>query len=1190
MFTLLFKFEWQYHSKQLSFYIFSTIFFLLGFYMSSGGRLGATELVKTNSPYQISFFIGIFSLVSVFAIMFYCINAMVRDRQYHAEGIIHSTPVKKHHFFWSRFIGTFLISLLVYTLMLIGFAVGTFFSNNPDGLGPFVFNHYFYIWSSLVLANLFILTALLFSFATLSRKALIVYIGAVLIYALYWGCSIFLNSPMLAQAVPPSPENMIIAAIADPFGLSAFFEQTMYWTPFQKNNQLVSFSGYFLWNRLIWLSFSILLLGITYRLFSFRKGIQKIKKTKDLSDEILKKKTYTPVLTFAKTSKAQFIGFLSLTKLELAAIFKSLPFIAILLIWVLIAFTEIYSRIYEGGAYQDSLYPVTYFLIELISDPLPIMGLILIIFYSGELVWRECNVHFNEITDVTPASNGIFFFSKYVALLVLPMLLILIGVLISVGFQIVGNYYQLEWSQYINLFYFQSIELFFYGVVALFIQSLVSNKYLGMFLSGILIFGLGSTLSNFIGIEHSLLQLGRTPPIVYIDMNGYGTYPRIFHWYALYWMALAGILVLLAFKLWRRGTISGFKFRMQQLFSNWKKSERSIIFGFLILFIGSGSVIFYNTNIVNEYRSSNKQLDLAEAYERKFKQYDTLEELYPVDIKTAIDIYPKAKKYSVRADYILSNKSDVKVNMVFISPREPLQSVFLENAILVEQDIIFNTYLFKLNDPLLPDERLKFQYELSVQNDGFEKRGAIVENGSYIIHSSFSPSLGYRNSREIRNASERKKRGLPQLKEETMEAKDLHSIPDNLIGKLPFETIVSTQSDQIALAPGNLIKEWKEDKRNYYHYKTEEKVSPMLGYFSAKYEVQKETHNGVTIAQYFHSGHDINVASTMKASKETLDYCIENFGDYPFDHLRIAEIPAYWPFGGQALPGTISMVEDQFYLLDQRNTDIFNLVAKRTIHEIAHQWWGHILTPKMTRGAGFFIEGLAKYTEIVVMEKYYGKGVLWNLSEYSNNRYFTGRSYASEIEPPIYLSDGEDHLLYGKDYTTMLALKELIGAEKIDAILQKIVSQYRNKEELEVVTLDFLKEVYQVTPAKYHTLVDDWFKRIITYDLSVEGTSYKELSNGQFEVVLDVVTKRFETKKQGEDAAISLDEPIQIGLFTKHPKEVGVGEQILYLEPHNFDNETSQIKIIVNELPVYVSIDPYGTRLDKNRIDNITRL
>ncbi|MDY8135274.1 ABC transporter permease/M1 family aminopeptidase [Aquimarina sp. 2201CG5-10] len=1190
MFTHLFKFEWKYHTKQLSFYMFSAIFFLLGFYMSSGGRLGATELVKTNSPYQISFFVGIFSLVSVFATMFYCINAMIRDRRYFIEEIIYSTPLKKYQFYWSRFAGTFLVSLLVFTLLIVGFAIGTFFSMDPDSLLPFNIFHYVYIWAILILPNLFILTALLFSFATLSRKALVVYIGAVFIYALYWGCAIFFNSPMLAQAVPPSPENMIIASLADPFGLSAFFEQTMYWTPFQKNTQLVSFSGYFMLNRVFWVIISLVLLGITYKLFSFRKGNRRIKKDKEVSEMYTEEKTYTPVLTFIQTRKARLLGLFSLAKLELSNVFRGLPFIAVMLIWVLISVTEIYSRIFEGGTYHDSQYPATYRLIELTSEGLPMLGLILIIFYSGELVWRERNLTINGIIDTTPTTNSIFFFSKYIALLILPLFLVLISIFISIGFQVIGDYHDFKWNQYINLFYLQGVQMIFYGILALFVQNVVSNKYVGMFISGILIFFLGSSLSNHIGIEYPLLKLGRTPLVIYNDMVSYGYYLKSFHWYSIYWLSLGGILVLLAFKLWRRGAVSNFRFRILQLFSGWKKIERLTIIGFLIVFMGSGSVIFYNINILNKYYLSNERLNLSEMYEKKFKQYDTLEELYPVDLKTEVDVYPEDKKYRVKANYVLKNKSNTNVESVFISPRIPLESVYLENATLIEHDSIFKTYLFQLQSPLYPDEKLTFRYQLTVENDGFETKTDIVNNGSYILHSSFEPSLGYRPSMEIRDSKERKNRGLPEREEEVTEERDLHEGSDNLIGRVSFETVVSTQADQTAIAPGNLIKHWTSENRNYYHYKAKEKISPLLGYFSARYKIHKENHRGVSIEQYYHPDHDMNVELITKASKEAMDYCLQNFGAYPFDHIRIAEIPGYWPFGGQAMPGTISMVEDNLYLLDQRNSSVFNLVAKRTIHEVAHQWWGHILTPKMTVGGGFFIEGLAKYTEIVVMEKHYGKGVFWNLSEYSNNRYFTGRSYASEMEPPAYLSDGEGYILYGKDYTIMLALKELIGVEKIDNILQKMVTQYRGKEEFEAITLDFLNEVYQVTPPDYHTLVDDWFKRIITYDLEVKNTSYEKLSNGKYKITLDLITKRLEAKKLGEDVPISIQEPIQIGLFQKHPKEIGVGEQPLYLQSHNFDKENSQISIIVDKLPTYVSIDPYGTRLDKNRVNNIKRL
>ncbi|MCB0388817.1 MAG: hypothetical protein KDD23_09200, partial [Winogradskyella sp.] len=101
----------------------------------------------------------------------------------------------------------------------------------------------------------------------------------------YFVSSIFLNSPLLAQAVPASPESMAMAAVADPYGIAAFFEQTQYWTPFQKNTQLLSFSGLFLLNRVVWMLVGLVVLWATFQLFSFRKLTKKVKKEPSIKNE-----------------------------------------------------------------------------------------------------------------------------------------------------------------------------------------------------------------------------------------------------------------------------------------------------------------------------------------------------------------------------------------------------------------------------------------------------------------------------------------------------------------------------------------------------------------------------------------------------------------------------------------------------------------------------------------------------------------------------------------------------------------------------------------------------------------------------------------------------------------------------------------------------------------------------------------
>ncbi len=318
--------------------------------------------------------------------------------------------------------------------------------------------------------------------------------------------------------------------------------------------------------------------------------------------------------------------------------------------------------------------------------------------------------------------------------------------------------------------------------------------------------------------------------------------------------------------------------------------------------------------------------------------------------------------------------------------------------------------------------------------------------------------------------------------------------------------------------------------------------------------------------------------------KQTLDYMQNEFGPYPLDHLRIAELPSFWGFGGFAAAGTISMVEDNLYLVDERNPKAFNLVAKRTIHEVAHQWWGHQLSTQSVSGGQTFVEGFAKYSEGVVMEKYYGMPSLFQLGKSANHTYFTGRSYAATPEQPLYLEQGEHYMLYGKSYMVMMGLKDLIGESAINKVLKTLVQRHKDEVDASVTTPEFLNELYTVTPRKYQELINDWFKKIITYDLSVEGAAYSELQNGRYEVTLTVEAQKLEFI-DGIDSPIEMNEPIMIGLYSTHPSEA-FEEQIFFLDTKKIITGSQQITIQVDKLPSYVSIDPYGTRPDLVRSDN----
>ncbi|MBG7631308.1 MAG: ABC transporter permease, partial [Bacteroidetes bacterium] len=236
MFKKLIQFEVFYQLKQRAFPIFAFLFLAIGVFIGSQGF--APKGVNFNAVYQVYFYTSILTLASVFITMFFAISAMLRDKQHNMESLIYSSSIKKSHYFWSRFLGTFIFSVLAFSPFLFGYFLGINTSNlDTERIADFQLMTYVQPLLYIVIPNIFICSTIIFSVSTLTKNSTATYVSAVFIYMLYFVSSIFLNSPLMAQAVPASPESMAMAAIADPFGIAAFFEQTQYWTPFQKNTQ-----------------------------------------------------------------------------------------------------------------------------------------------------------------------------------------------------------------------------------------------------------------------------------------------------------------------------------------------------------------------------------------------------------------------------------------------------------------------------------------------------------------------------------------------------------------------------------------------------------------------------------------------------------------------------------------------------------------------------------------------------------------------------------------------------------------------------------------------------------------------------------------------------------------------------------------------------------------------------------------
>ena len=1177
----LLQFEWKYHSKQRSSIVFLVLFILFGILAMTSEFQFLEISTMYNDAFNLSLLAGIISLGVLFPCLFFCINGLLRDQNYNFKEIIFSTGITKSFFFVSRFLVIFLITLLLSSLSFFCVLIGTFLSeSNPEAIHAFNFLHYLWPWLILILPNAFIISAVLFSATLMSRKAITTYIVGVIIIGFYWFSAFTINSPLIGGSSLSSPEVVSKALLIDIIGLAPFFEQTQFLTPVEKNDYLISFSGHFLWNRILWVAIASVLLLIAYRLFSFRKINSKSKKVESNKLESKKARTYLPVLTQVNTTKVKIIAFWSLIKIDFKSTIKSIPFLALIIIWVTMLLLS-FNYATNGIEVYGSRYPTTDLLLGLIIEILPVFGLLLVVFYSGALVWKTRSRKFDGIIDATPIKNALFFGSKLAVLIIMPMVLIVTAILTGLAFQIANGYFDFSISLYLSTFYYGGVQLMLYAIFCLFVQSMFSNKYLGMIISGVVILSFGP-LSENIGLEHPLLLFNNTPSMAraYSDFTGYGHYISKFNWLTLYWTIFSGIFILLSYKFWKRGVSRNVKGN-----TKWSIKEKMSICVLLLSFSSVGGFIFYNTNIINDYIVLDETYDFNEHYEREYKKYDDLTVPKLLKEKTKIDIYPNKNAYSVTAESYIENRSSKPMNEIFITERLPLSALEIENSIQVFHDSILQTYLFRLLTPLLPNQQLKMKYQVNKVSTPFNIDNSINKNGSYIKSSQFSPLLGYANHYEISDPYEREQRSLPVQENAIINDAHLNKHSKFNYENVAFETIISTDANQTAFSSGDLIKEWKTENRNHYQYKSADSIDHMVAYFSGKYQVEKVLHRGINIELYYLSNHSRNVAEMIKVTKATIDYCTDNFGAYPHKYMRIGEMSTFAGSNGQAMPGVIS-INENIFKKSIEDTESFNVIARVLVHEISHQWWGFLLTPKRIEGALFISESFAKYSETVILEKLYGKAMVNRLSEYTIRKYFTGRSRTHKAEPPLYLTAQEQYLAYSKGAITLNAIRELIGEKMLNKALKNLVSKY-NKGAT-ATSLNFLEELYLVTSKENRNLIDDWIKRVVTYNLSIKNASYKKLKNNTYEITATIFAIRFQTNSNGKEDEININELITIGVFKSDPKAfINEKAETLYLKSHQINKKEMKFSFIVNEIPKYINIDPYFTRLDRTISDNI---
>ena len=1197
MFFRILSFELKYKFRRPAVYIYWGILFALTFLIvnafsglidgvsvSIGGMGGK---IFTNSPFIIYTLVSGLSFMALILLPALIGNSIYRDYENNTHALLFSYPMSKFGYLGGRFFGGFIASIFVFSSIGLGIYFASLMPYlNRDFFGENNFLSYLSPYLSSVIPNIFIVGTIIFTIAAISRNLLATYLGCIALLVLYG----------VAGSLISDIENTTLASLLDPFGGTAFDTLTKYWTVTEKNEQLIPFTWHLLLNRVVWVALAIVIFTALLSKFKFSQNVFQLRFRKNSRivfaninpvHKLFKLKLPKVSQTFS--AKAKFKQLIRLIRFETKNLIKNPYFLGILATGILFIMINTGQL---GKMYGTTTYPVTYQVIELLGGTFALFVLIIITFLSGEIVWNERSFRINEIVDSLPIPTWTIYLSKLSALFVVQLILMTIILLIGIIAQAVMGYFNFEIGLYLKgLFGVTIIDYILLCFLAFIVHTVVNNKYLGHFV--MILYYLFSSFMGGLGLEHNLYDFASDPGIMYSDMNGYGHFVWSFVTYKAYWFSFAIILAILSNLLWVRGNDKTFRERIKLFKQRLTGSTKISLTIFLIIFIGLGSFIFYNTNILNEYSTSKEKLLESVNYEKNYKKYQNYVQPRIVEMNMNVDIFPEKRDAFFKGYYIVKNKSDKPIDSVFINYSSNIDFKKFEfekpfDIIYDDKELEFRICKFKT--PLLPGDSTKVNIELDIITRGFRNRGSntrLLKNGTF-LSSDYLPKIGYNQGYELTNEKKRKKYDLPE-KQLIAKIDDSDALQNTYISNdgdwIRFETIVSTTSEQTAIAPGYLEKEWEENGRKYFHYKMDSKILNFVAWLSADYEKIEDSWNGIDLAVYYHKGHEYNIDDMMKAMKMSLEYYSENFTPFQFRQLRIFEFPRFSSFA-QSFPNMIPFSESIGFIANIKDEDV-NYPFWVTAHETAHQWWAHQVIGANVEGATVTSEVLCQYSSLKVIEKEYGIEKVRDFIKYEMDSYLTGRSTESHYEPPLlYLRLDQGYLHYNKGAIVMYALADYIGEEKINKAIHDFAEEYAFQEPPFVTSLGFLKHLKGVTPDSLQYLIHDMFETITLYENKVADVSYEELENGKYMVNFTVECQKFRADSLGRENEIPVNDWIDIAVFSKEVSDSTKKESEIFLKKYKIEENKRDFEFVIDYKPSKVGIDPYFKLIDRHRDDN----
>jgi hypothetical protein len=310
-----------------------------------------------------------------------------------------------------------------------------------------------------------------------------------------------------------------------------------------------------------------------------------------------------------------------------------------------------------------------------------------------------------------------------------------------------------------------------------------------------------------------------------------------------------------------------------------------------------------------------------------------------------------------------------------------------------------------------------------------------------------------------------------------------------------YEVEITVPEDYIVGATGVLIdeKHEREGEKSLTFYC--EDVHDFAWTADPNYIVMEDQWRHVKIKFLAHPGRETQVERHIGSAKIALQFFDEWYGPYPYPTLTIVD-PAYGGFGAAGMEYPTLITAGAFWMLPMG----IRLTEMVTIHEFGHNYWYGIMGSNEFEEA-WLDEGITTYSEIKIMEKYYGGEEGSTISLFGLNiddvqaswySYHAGpRSDAIYNYSWMYGRGGYGRFSYSKPGLMLLTLQNYLGEEVMKKVMQAYYDRYSFKHP---TTRDFINTVNDISGQDLNWFFDQVLYGTNVLDYKISSISSKRVS------------------------------------------------------------------------------------------------